>query len=184
MGKLVYTTLCSLDGYIEDRHGTFDWAAPDEEVHAFCNQLERDIGIHLYGRRMYEVMKFWETVGDAEPPVMREFAQTWRSAEKIVYSSTLEDAPTERTRIARQFDIDTTVDLVREAQLDVSIGGANLAAQAFRAGVVDECHLLLTPVIVGAGKRALPQDVRIDLQLLDHRRFASGVVYVRYAVRR
>jgi dihydrofolate reductase len=176
MGRLIYTAIASLDGYTADEHGKFDWAAPDEEVHAFVNDLERPVGTHLYGRRMYETMAVWETLDDPEP-VMRDFAQIWRAADKIVYSRTLRDVSSARTRIEREFDPEA----VRAMPGDISIGGPTLAAEAFRAGLVGECHLFLHPVAVGGGTPALPRDLRLDLELLDQRRFASGVVYLRYA---
>ena len=175
MGKLVYSAIASLDGYIEDEHGKFDWAAPDDEVHAFINELERPVGTYLYGRRMYETMVAWESV-DSHP-----YAEIWRAAEKIVYSRTLESVASARTRIEREFDADAVGRLKGEG--DVSVGGAELAAEAIRAGLVDEYQLFLIPVIVGGGKRALPDGVRLDLELLDERRFDSGVVYVRFRPR-
>src|SRR3954447_10267865 len=179
MAKLIYSAIASLDGYVEDEHGKFDWAAPDEEVHAFVNELERPIGTYLYGRRMYETMVAWETMED-EHPVMRDFAQLWRAAEKVVYSRTLEPPASARTRIERDFDADTVRALKESAQADIGIGGAELAGQAIEAGLVDECHLILVPVLVGGGKRAFPGGVRADLELLDQRDFAGGAVYLRY----
>ncbi|MBT0993806.1 dihydrofolate reductase family protein [Cellulomonas sp. DKR-3] len=185
MGKLVYAANTSLDGYLEDSSGAFDWSVPDEEVHAFWNEHERQVGTSLYGRRMYETMRVWEDddwLAD-EPEVVREYAGIWRDAEKVVYSSTLAAASTARTRIERRFDPDEVRRLKEASATDLSIGGATLAAEAFRHGLVDECVLLLCPVTVGGGKPALPRDLRLDLQLLDHRRFRNGVVHVRYAVR-
>jgi dihydrofolate reductase len=182
MAKLIYAAIASLDGYVEDAQGKFDWSAPDEEVHAFVNDLERPIGTYLYGRRMYETMVFWETGGTAadEPPVLRDYAGIWRAAEKVVYSRTLRSASSERTRIEPELDPEAIRRLKRSAATDISIGGAELAGQAFAAGLVDECHLFLCPVVVGGGKRALPDDVRMQLELLDERRFANGVVHLRY----
>ena len=168
---LIYSAIASLDGYIEDETGEFDWAAPDEEVHAFINELERPVGTYLYGRRMYETMVAWESV-DSHP-----YAEIWRAAEKIVYSRTLESVASARTRIEREFDPDAVRRLKEEGE--VSIGGPELAAEAIRAGLVDEYHVFLAPVLVGAGKRAFPDGLREELELLDERRFGSGFVYVR-----
>jgi dihydrofolate reductase len=176
---LIYSVIASLDGYVEDESGNFDWAAPDEEVHAFVNELERTIGTFLYGRRMYETMVAWETMDD-EHPVMRDFAELWRAADKIVYSTSLESASSARTRIERDFDADAVRQLKGEAQADLGIGGPELAGQAIEAGLVDECHLIVVPVLVGGGKRAFPDGVRADLELLDERCFAGGAVYLRY----
>jgi dihydrofolate reductase len=175
--------IASLDGYIEDETGKFGWAEPSEEVHAFVNDLERPVGTYLYGRRMYETMVFWETggSGDEEPEVMRDFANVWRAADKVVYSSTLESASTARTRIERDFDPEAIRALKASTDADIGVGGPGLAAHAFRAGLVDECHLFLVPVIVGGGKRALPDGVRLGLELLDERRFENGTVFLRYA---
>ena len=175
VGRLIYSAIASLDGYIEDESGTFDWAAPDDEVHAFINELERPIGTYLYGRRMYETMVAWESV-DSHP-----YAEIWRAAEKIVYSRTLESVASARTRIERDFDPEAVQRLKLEG--DVSVGGPALAAEAIRAGLVDEYHLFLVPVVVGRGKRALPDGVRLELELLDERRFDSGVVYLGYRQR-
>jgi len=176
---LIYAMIASLDGYVEDESGRFDWAAPDEEVHAFVNELERPIGTYLYGRRMYETMVAWETMDD-EHPVMRDFAELWRAAEKIVYSRSLESASSARTRVEHDFDAAAVRRLKESAQGDVGIGGPELAGQAIAAGLVDECHLILVPVLVGGGKRAFPDGVRVDLELLDERSFAGGAVYLRY----
>ena len=184
MVRLIYSAIASLDGYIEDERGRFDWAAPDEEVHAFVNGLERPIGTYLYGRRMYDTMVFWETVGTApdQPAVMREFAEIWRRADKVVYSRTLATPMSARTRIERSFDVDGVRRLKETADADITIGGAELAGQAMAAGLVDECQLLLVPELVGGGKRALPANVRASLALLDERRFRSGVVHLRYRI--
>jgi dihydrofolate reductase len=183
MAKLIYSAIASLDGYVEDEHGRFGWATPDDEVHAFVNELERPIGTYLYGRRMYETMVFWETVSSSgEPTVSRDYAELWRTAEKIVYSRTLEEASSARTRIEREFDPDGIRALKRAAVADISVGGSELAGQALAAGLVDELHLLLYPIIVGGGKRALPDHVRADLEMIDERRFQSGVVHVSYRV--
>jgi dihydrofolate reductase len=185
MVKLIYTAIASLDGYVEDKQGKFDWAAPDEEVHAFVNDLERPIGTYLYGRRMYETMVFWETVsadGDHRA-VSRDFAKIWRAAEKIVYSRTLQTLSSARTRIERDFDPGAIRQFKESSGRDITIGGAELAGEAIAAGLVDECHLFLSPIVIGGGKRALPDGVRTQLELLAERRFRSGVVYLRYGVR-
>jgi dihydrofolate reductase len=186
VARLIYSAIASLDGYVADEDGNFEWAAPDEEVHAFVNELERPVGTYLYGRRMYEVMTFWETVdtGPEQAPVMRDFAEIWRGAEKIVYSRTLDAASSAVTRIEREFDPEAVGELVAAASQDIGVGGAELAAEAFRGRLVDECQLFVAPVVVGAGKRALPEGVFARLELLDHRRFKSGFVYLRYSVRR
>ncbi len=183
MARLIYSTISSLDGYVADEDGNFDWAAPDEEVHAFVNELERPVGAYLYGRRMYETMVFWETVDTgSEPQVMRDFAELWRAADKVVYSRTLSEASSAKTRIEREFDPDSVRQLVSSADRDVGVGGAELAARAFEAGLVDECQVFLAPVVVGGGKRSLPEDVFTRLELLDQQRFDSGFVYLRYGV--
>jgi dihydrofolate reductase len=186
MAKLIYSAIGSLDGYVEDASGTFEWAAPDEEVHAFVNELERPIGTYLYGRRMYETMVFWQTVdpdGDG-PAVMRDFAAIWQAAQKVVYSRTLETVSSARTRIERELDRDAIEQLKQGSGTDISVGGAELGGQAIAAGLVDELQLLLVPVLVGGGKRALPNDVRAGLELLDERRFQNGAVFLRYRANR
>jgi dihydrofolate reductase len=183
MANLVYAALASLDGYIEDADGGFAWAEPNEEVHRFANDLERDIGTYLYGRRMYEVMSVWEEEQPPDrPDYEHEFGEIWRSVEKIVYSRTLEEPSTAKTRIEREFDPEAVRRMKAEADTNLAVSGANLAASAFRAGLVDECHLLLWPVIIGGGKRALPEDVRLSLELVDQRRFANGVVHLHHRV--
>jgi dihydrofolate reductase len=184
MAKLIYSAITSVDGYTEDEEGKFGWAAPDDEVHAFVNEVERAIGTHLYGRRMYETMVFWETVDTAtgQSLPIRDFAEIWRAADKVVYSRTLQSVSTARTRVERKFDPEAIRELKASASRDISIGGPDLAAQAFGAGLVDECHLFLTPIIVGGGKRALPAGVRVRLELLDERRLGDGVVHVCYRV--
>ena len=185
MAKLIYSAIASLDGYVEDQEGKFDWAAPDDEAHAFVNDLERPIGTYIYGRRMYETMVFWETMrtsGD-QPTVTRDFAEIWRAAEKIVYSRTLQTVSSARTRIERDFDAAAIRWLKENSNSDITIGGAELAGQAITQGLVDECHLLLGPIVIGGGKHALPRDVRVELELLDQRRFRSGVVHLHYRVR-
>lgn len=185
MANLIYSAITSLDGYVEDADGGFDWGAPDDEVHAFINDLERSVGTYLYGRRMYEAMLYWETAHTLadQPAVVREFTELWQAADKIVYTKTLDAAASARTRIERDFDADVVRRLKASAGADMTVGGAGLAAQALQAGLVDELHLFLMPVIVGGGKRALPDHVRLDLELREERRFASGVVHLRYGVR-
>jgi dihydrofolate reductase len=184
MAKLIYSALASLDGYVADDAGNFDWAAPDEEVHRFVNDLERPVGTYLYGRRMYEVMVFWETAGGADqPPFERDFAEIWRAADTIVYSKTLEGVSSARTKIERDFDPDAVRRLKATVGGDLTVGGPGLAGQALEAGLVDECHFFLAPVVVGGGIRSLPGGARLDLELLDERRFGSGVVYLRYRTR-
>ena len=180
MGKLTYSAITSLDGYVNDTEGKFDWAAPDGEVHAFVNDQERPIGTYLYGRRMYETMAAWETLDDPEP-VMRDYAQIWRAADKVVYSRTLDDVTTPRTRLERELDPEAVRRL--KAEGDVSVGGPELAAQLLRAGLVDELHLFLNPVIVGAGTAALPDGLHAALELVGERRFGNGVVHVHYRLR-
>ena len=181
MARLIYAALASLDGYTADRGGSFDWAAPDEEVHAFVNDLERGIGTYLYGRRMYETMRVWETMDVADEPVaMGDYAELWRAADKVVYSATLDAPTTSRTQLVREFDPEEVRALKDRATADLGIGGPTLAASAFRAGLVDDIHLILSPVIVGGGTRALPDDVRLDLELVDERRFSGGSVHLHY----
>jgi dihydrofolate reductase len=181
VAKLIYTAITSLDGFIEDERGAFDWGEPDGEVHAHVNDLVRPVGTYLYGRRMYEVMVAWETIGLAdEPPVIRDFAHIWRAADKVVYSRTLGAPSSARTSIERDFDPEAVLRMKASADRDVAVGGPELAAAAFRAGLVDECHLYLAPIALGRGKRGLPDDVRLELELLDERRFTGGMVHLRY----
>lgn len=183
MARLIYAAIASLDGYVEDEDGKFDWAVPDEEVHTFVNDLERPIGAYLYGRRMYETMVFWETAGgDHEPAVFNDYAEIWRAAEKVVFSRTLDTASSAKTRIERDFDPEAIRRLKESSEADLSVGGAELAGQALGAGLVDECHLFLFPIVVGGGKRALPHGVRALLELLGERRFGGGVVHLHYRV--
>ena len=183
MARLVYAGITSLDGYTVDAEGSFAWAEPDEEVHAFVNDLQRHLGTYLYGRRLYETMRAWQTVPEDEgQDEMRDFGQVWRSADKVVYSSTLSDVSTPRTRLEHDFDPATVRALVDDADRDVSVGGATLAATALRAGIVDELHQFLHPVVVGGGTPYLPAGVRLDLELLDERRFAGGVVHLHHRV--
>lgn len=186
MAKLRYTFLVSLDGYIEDAHGNFDWAAPGYDVHAFVNDVERNVGTFLFGRRMYETMAAWESpemLSDENAPV-RDFAALWHAADKVVYSTTLADVTTARTRIERSFDPAAIARLKAESPRDVAIGGANLAALAFAAGLVDVVSLFVFPVLVGGGKPVFPPGVHLPLKLLDEHRFADGTVYLSYAVAR
>jgi dihydrofolate reductase len=182
VAKLIYTAITSLDGYIEDAEGSFDWSAPDEEVHKFVNDLERPIGTYLYGRRMYEVMVYWEyahtVAGQAR--FIQDYAEIWQAADKIVYSKALETVSSARTRIERDFNPETVRQLKEQAVRDLSVGGPDLAAQAIKAGLVDEYHLFVTPVLVGGGKQALPNNVRVKLGLLDEHRFGNGVVHLHY----
>jgi dihydrofolate reductase len=182
MAKLIYSAITSLDGYIADEDGKFDWAAPDEEVHSFVNDLERPVGTYLYGRRMYQTMLYWETAHTVrgQPPSVREFTGIWQAADKIVFSKTLESVSSARTRIEPTFDPDMVGQLKSATKHDMTVGGADLAGQAIKAGLVDELQLFLVPIIVGGGKRALPNGARADLELLDMQRFASGAVYLRY----
>jgi dihydrofolate reductase len=185
MAKLIYSAITSLDGYIADEDGNFDWAAPDEEVHSFVNDLERPVGTYLYGRRMYEVMAPWETAHTFadQRPVMQDFAQIWQAADKIVYSKTLETVSSARTRIEPDFDPEAVRQIKTQAERDITVGGPELAAQAIKAGLVDEFHLFFVPIVVGGGNQALPDHVRLKLELLDERRFGGGVVHLRYATR-
>jgi dihydrofolate reductase len=185
MAKLIYSAITSLDGYVADETGSFDWAAPDDEVHAFVNDLERPIGTYLYGRRMYDVMRYWETARTSadQPSVGTDFAQVWQAADKIVYSTTLDTVSTGRTRIERVFDPDAVRRLKASAEHDISVGGPDLAAQAIRAGLVDECHLFLTPILVGGGTPSFPDNVRVALDLLAEHRFGNGVVHLHYRTR-
>ena len=183
MGRLIYSALASLDGYVADAAGSFRWAAPDEEVHAFVNGLSRPIGTFLLGRRMYEVLGVWDTMDVAdEPACIGEFQTIWKAADKIVYSRTLSAATTERTRVERDFDIGAVQRLKAEHPADLSIGGPEIAAQALRSGLVDELQLFLSPVVVGGGNAALPDDLALQLELVDERRFGNGTVFLRYAV--
>jgi dihydrofolate reductase len=179
MAKLIFSAIMSLDGYIEDEDGNFDWGAPDEEVHRFVNDLERPVGTYLYGRRMYETMVYWETDDDSGA-VARDYASIWRSAEKVVFSRTLQTPSSARTRLEPSFDPEAIRALKENSQADLTVGGAELAGQAIAAGLVDECRLFVVPVLVGGGKHALPDKVRADLELLDQRRFKAGVVYLQY----
>ena len=186
MAKLIYSALASLDGYVADEDGNFDWAEPDEEVHTFLNDLERPVGTYLYGRRMYQTMVFWERPPDlaAQPPVVQDFAKIWQAADKIVYSKTLQTVSSAKTRIEREFDVEEVRQLKANAARDLTVGGSELAAQAIEAGLVDDYQLFLVPVVVGGGKRWLPGNgVRVNLELVDERRFRNGTVYLHYRAR-
>ncbi len=182
MARLIYAVLMSLDGYIADEDGNFDWAFPSDEVHSFVNDLQRSIGTHLYGRRLYEVMRVWETMHTEPdlPAVELDFAASWQAADKVVYSRTLGDVSTARTRLEREFDPEEVRRMKEAADADLLIGGAELASHAFAAGLIDDVHLFLSPAIVGGGTRALPEGVRLDLELVDERRFGNGTVYVHH----
>jgi dihydrofolate reductase len=183
VGKLRYAAITSLDGYVADAQGSFDWAAPDEAVHAFVNDLERDVGTYLYGRRMYEVMRYWETAStDDEPDVFGDYARIWQAADKIVFSSTLDEPTTARTKVERRFDPGAIRDLKRSSEQDLSIGGPGLAVGALRAGLVDELVRFIVPAVVGGGTGFLPGDLRLHLELIDERRFPNGTVYLAYRV--
>jgi dihydrofolate reductase len=185
MAKLIYTAIGSLDGYVADAEGNFDWSAPDDEVHRFVNELERPIGTYLYGRRMYEVMRYWETApaGNDDLSAEQEYAKIWQATDKIVYSKSLEQLSSARTRIEREFDRQAIQQLKAAATRDVSVSGPTLAAQAIKLGLVDECRLFLSPIVVGGGNPALPDNVRLELELLDERRFGNGVVHLHYRVK-
>jgi dihydrofolate reductase len=183
MSNLVYSAIASLDGYVVDADGSFEWAAPDADLHQAVNEAERPLGTYLYGRRTYEVLSAWETIDDDEP-VIRDYARIWRDADKVVYSTTLDRVTTARTRLERWFDPAEVRRLVDAADRDVSVGGPTLAAHALRAGIVDRLHLYLHPVLVGGGTSALPDGVRLDLRLRSERRFGSGAVHLGYDVRR
>jgi dihydrofolate reductase len=181
MGQVIYAALSSVDGYVVDEEGRFDWAAPDAEVHQLVNDITRPVATHLYGRRMYEVLVAWETMDTSGEPVqIRDYAEIWRAADKVVFSRTLEEPASARTRIEREFDPAAVRRLKAEAGSDISIGGPTLAAQAIRHGLVDEYHFFLAPCVVGGGMRALPDGVRLDLELVEERRFDSGFAYLRY----
>ena len=184
MAKLIYSAITSLDGYVADDDGNFDWAEPDEEVFAFVNELERPVGTYLYGRRMYETMLSWETATTTDAPTfVREFAEIWGAADKVVYSKTLASVSSARTRLERTFDAESVRNMKAKTTHDMTVGGADLAAQAIRAGLVDECHLFITPVVIGGGTHALPDHIRVDLELLSQRPFGNGVVHLQYRVR-
>jgi dihydrofolate reductase len=186
MAKLIYSAITSLDGYVADEDGNFDWAAPDEEVHTFVNDLERPVGTYLYGRRMYEVMVAWETAHTLadQPPFVKDFGEKWQAADKIVYSKTLATVSSARTRIERDFDPEAVRQMKTPAARDITVGGPDLAAQAIKAGLVDEYHLFVAPIVVGGGKHSLPNNVRVQLELLDERRFGNGMVHLHYRTKR
>jgi dihydrofolate reductase len=181
MGRLIYSAIASLDGYVADADGKFERLAPGEEVHAFVNDLLRPVGTHLYGREMYKVMSAWETMAVTdEPSQIRDFAEIWLGAEKVVFSRTLSSVSTARTRLENSFSPDAVREMKTRADRDIAVGGPRLAAEAFRAGLVDEVQLFLAPTLMGGGKQALPDGLRLDLELLDERRFADGTVHLRY----
>jgi dihydrofolate reductase len=181
VAKLIYTVIASLDGYVADADAKFDWAEPDEEVHGFVNDLERPAGTYLYGRRLYEVMAYWETIDTSnQPPHIKDFAEIWRAADKVVYSRTLDEVSTARTRLEGEFNSEAVGEMKASADADLSVGGPDLAAHALRAGLVDVYRLFLAPIVVGGGKQALPADLRLELELLDERRFGNGMVYLHY----
>ena len=185
MAKLIYSAITSLDGYIAEEDGNFDWAEPDEEVHTFVNDLERPVGTYLYGRRLYEAMVYWETADTLanQPPFIQDFAEIWQAADKIVYSKTLETVASSRTRIERDFDPEAVRQMKAAARRDLTVGGPDLAAQAITARLVDECHLFVAPIVVGGGKQSLPNNVRLELELLDEHRFGNGMVHLHYRIR-
>jgi dihydrofolate reductase len=182
MARLIYTSITSLDGYVADANGAFDWAAPDEEVHAYINDLERPAGTYLYGRRMYEVMRYWETAHTLpdRTPAFADYTRIWQAADKVVFSTSLDATTTARTRLERTFDADAIRRMKATAERDVSIGGPHLAEQAIKSGLVDDYHLFVSPVIIGGGTRALPDGARLALELVDERRFGNGVVHTHY----
>ncbi|HEY8752500.1 MAG TPA: dihydrofolate reductase family protein [Arthrobacter sp.] len=184
MGQLIYSGIASLDGYVADRHGNFSWSEPDEEVHTFVNDLERDVRTYLYGRRLYQVMSAWETLGTTGgPDYIQDYARIWQAADKVVYSATLTAAATAKTRIERTFHPETVRQLKDATDTNISIGGPTLAAAAIRAGLVDECRLFVNPVAVGGGLRFLPDGLNLRLELLEEHTFGNGVVYLRYRTR-
>jgi dihydrofolate reductase len=183
MAKLIYSAITSLDGYVADENGNFAWSAPDEEVHAFVNDLERQVGTYLYGRRMYDVMVYWETPLTDQSPVEQDYARIWQAADKVVYSRSLEAVTSARTRVETDFKPEAVRQMKSSALQDISVAGPNLAGQAIKAGLVDECHLFLNPVVVGGGNPALPSKVRLELELLEEHRFRSGVVHLHYRLR-
>jgi dihydrofolate reductase len=185
MAKLMYSAITSFDGYVNDEEGGFGWAKPDQEVHSYVNELERPIGTYLYGRRLYEVMRYWQDPNDlaAHPSHIKDYAGIWQAADKVVYSSSLESASTPRTRLEREFDPDAVREMKDTAEADLSVGGPGLAAEALRAGLVDELHQFLYPVVVGGGTPWLPSGIHFELELLDERRFAGGTVHLHYRIR-
>ena len=186
MARLLYMAIMSLDGYVADEEGNYDWAMPDDEVFGFVNDFERPVGTYLYGRRLYQEMTGWETMHTqaAVSPLMLDFARIWQAADKVVYSRSLETVSTARTRLERSFDAETVREMKARTDRDITVGGPALAAEAIRAGLVDECHLVICPVVVGGGKKALPGGIRLRLELPDERRFGSGVVHLHYRILR
>jgi len=184
MAKLIYSVIASLDGFVADENGNFDWATPDEEVHAFVNDLERQVGTYLYGRRMYETMVYWETAHTLpdQPRVVLDFADIWRQTDKVVYSRTLDRTRSERTRIEREFDPESIRRMKATSERDITVGGPHLAAEALKAGLVDELQLFVAPAIVGSGNRAFADALRADLTLVDERRFGGSFIYLSYRI--
>ncbi len=184
MAKLIYSTIMSLDSYIADEDGNFDWAEPDEEMHRFVNDLERPVGTYLYGRRMYETMVYWETTHTLadRPPFVQDFTEIWQAADKVVCSTTLETASSARTRIERHFDPEAVRRMKVTAGRDITVGGPDLAAQAIKARLVDEWELFVAPIVVGGGTQSVPNTIRLKLELLDERRFGNGVVHLHYRI--
>jgi dihydrofolate reductase len=184
MANLIYSAITSLDGYVNDESGGFSWAKPDEEVHSFINELERPIGTYLLGRRMYEVLRYWDDPPDLAEgaPYIQDYAEIWQASEKVVYSTSLESVSSQRTRLEHEFDPEVIRQMKDDALADLSVGGPGLAAEALRAGLVDELHQFLHPVVVGGGTHWLPNNLRLELELLDERRFTSGVVHVHYRI--
>jgi dihydrofolate reductase len=184
VAKLMYVSNVSLDGFIEDEHGGFEWTEPDDGQFAFVTDLVRPVGTYIYGRRLYETMAVWETEPalSAQSDLYAEFARVWQAADKIVYSSTLDAVSTGNSRLERRFDPDSIRKMKATTSRDLMVGGANIAAYAFNAGLIDECHLFICPCVVGRGKPSLPSDLRAKLELLDERRFDNGVVYVRHGI--
>lgn len=181
MVKLIYGANVSLDGFLEDESGSFDWGIVDNETHTFWNEFQRTIGTYLYGRRMYETMVYWETANDSSK-IMTEFAEMWRAADKIIYSRTLQNASSKRTTIKRVFDVDEILNLKKSADKDITISGADLAGQAMKAGLVDECHLLVNPIVVGGGKSAFSKRLLLNLELIDTHHFNNNIVHLHYRV--
>ena len=182
MARLIYSVIASLDGYVADENGNFDWAAPDDELHAFVNELERKVGTYLYGRKMYETMVYWETAHTVagQPAVVKDYAEIWQAADKVVYSRTLDKVSSARTRIAHEFEPDEVRRMKATGARDISVGGPHLAAEAIKAGLVDEIQLFVTPIVVGGGNQSLPSNVRVNLDLVGERRFGNGVVHLHY----
>ena len=185
MSKLIYAVNTSVDGFMEDQDGNFGWTEPNDEVFKFITDLMRPIGTHLLGRRMYETMMVWETDPKfaAESSLKRDFAEVWQAANKIVFSTTLENLPTRKTQLMRSFEPETIRQLKANSEHDILIEGPEIASHAFRAGLIDECHLFILPVVVGGGKSAIPNNLRLNLELLEEQHFGNGTVYLRYRIK-